>query len=154
MLNNRNVINFLFHIQEIAWVQFSFLMACIIFLLISIRILYLSIKSGKIPPSIDQRTDFGDVQISMETIKNLSLKAAAQIKGTTDLKSRVQVSDAGLEISMRTIVDGESPIPDLTEEVQRMVKEHIEDITGIPVASVSVYVANIVAIQNVKSRVE
>jgi uncharacterized alkaline shock family protein YloU len=38
--------------------------------------------------------------------------------------------------------------------MQRGVKEHVEDITGIPVASVTVYVANVVQSQSFKPRVE
>ncbi|MNN79526.1 hypothetical protein D3C81_1961790 [compost metagenome] len=53
------------------------------------------------------------------------------------------------------MVDGESSIPALTEEMQSAVKQHIEEITGIPVASVSVFIANIVqSAPTFKSRVE
>jgi uncharacterized alkaline shock family protein YloU len=124
--------------------------------LISIRFLYVSVRRGKAnAPSIDQRTDYGDIRISMETVENLSLKAAKRTRGVKDLKARVRVSPAGLEITIRVIVDGESPIPQLTEELQSGVKSHIEEITGIPVAVVTVFVANIQqSSPTFKSRVE
>ncbi|MFC5447962.1 alkaline shock response membrane anchor protein AmaP [Paenibacillus aestuarii] len=130
--------------------------ASIIILLISIRFLILSLgRSRSQAPSIDQRTDFGDIRISMETVENLSLKAAGRTKGVKDLKARVKVNQSGLEITIRTVVDGETSIPDLTEEMQTSVKNHIEDITGIPVATVTVFVANIVqSAPTFKSRVE
>ncbi|MDR6882738.1 alkaline shock response membrane anchor protein AmaP [Bacillus sp. 3255] len=125
-------------------------------LLISIRFLILTLRRGRAQaPSIDQRTDFGDIRISMETVENLSLKAAGRTKGAKDLRARVRVNQSGLEITIRTIVDGESSIPELTEEMQSTVKSYIEDITGIPVASVTVFVANIVqSAPTFKSRVE
>lgn len=128
----------------------------LLFLLISIRFFAISVKRGKgQAPSIDQRTDFGDIRISMETVENLALKAASRHRGVKDLKARVSVNDSGLEIVIRTVVDGESSIPELTEEVQRAVKEHIEEITGIPVAFVSVFVANVISsTPTFKSRVE
>jgi uncharacterized alkaline shock family protein YloU len=142
-------------VQEVVWIQLTAASLAILFILISIRVLYLALRSGSgIPPSIDQRSDYGDIRISMETVENLSLKAASRVRGTKDIKARVQVNEAGLEITIRTIVDGENSIPELTEEIQRTVKEHIEDITGIPVASVSVFVANIIQSQSFKSRVE
>ncbi len=136
-------------------VRNSVLVVSILLLLVSIRFFYISVRRNQdVAPSIDQRTDFGDIRISMETVENLSLKAAARIRGVKDLKARVRVSDAGLEITIRTVVDGESSIPLLTEEIQRSVKSHIEEITGIPVSAVTVFVANIVQTNAFKSRVE
>lgn len=124
-------------------------------LAVTMRFFYVSVRRGRGQvPSIDQRTDFGDIRISMETVENLSLKSAGRVRGVKDLKARVSVTDAGLDIVIRAIVDGESSIPDLSEEMQRSVKGHIEEITGIPVANVSVFVANVVQSHTFKSRVE
>lgn len=124
-------------------------------LLVSCRFFYVAVRRGRSQvPSIDQRTDFGDIRISLETVENLSLKAAGRVRGVKDLKARVSVTDAGLEIVIRALVDGESSIPDLSEEVQRSVKGHLEDVTGIPVAHVSVFVANVTQTTTFKSRVE
>jgi len=136
-------------------VRYGSLAGACITLLISLRLLYLSLRSGGADvPSIDQRTEFGDVRISLETIENLALKSAARSRGVKDLKARVRVSDAGIEIMLRSLVDGEVSIPELTEEVQRAVKEHVESITGIPVSDVSVYIANVIQSNTFKSRVE
>jgi uncharacterized alkaline shock family protein YloU len=133
-----------------------FISSSIVLLLISVRLFYIAVRSGKgNVPSIDQRTEFGDIRISMETVENLALKAAQRTRGVRDLKSRVKVSNAGLEIEVRTIVDGETSIPLITEEIQQSIKGHVEEITGIPVAFVSVFVANVVqASPSFKSRVE
>lgn len=104
--------------------------------------------------SIDQRTEFGDIQISVETIENLCLKAASRVRGVKDLKSRIKVSQSGLDIAIRAVVDGEESIPTLTTEVQKQVHDFVEDTTGIPVSSVSVYIANVVQAPSFKSRVE
>lgn len=125
-------------------------------LVVTLRFFYVSIRRGRGQvPSIDQRSDIGDIRISLETVENLALKSAGRVKGVKDMKAKVSVSDAGLDIVIRTIVDGESSIPELSEEMQRYVKTHIEDITGIPVAGVSVFVANVMHSQtSFKSRVE
>ncbi|MFK7697190.1 alkaline shock response membrane anchor protein AmaP [Paenibacillus sp. HJGM_3] len=124
-------------------------------LLVSCRFFYVAVRRGRSQvPSIDQRTDFGDIRISLETVENLSLKAASRIRGVKDLKARISVTDAGLEIVIRALVDGESSIPDLSEEVQRAVKSHLEEVTGIPVSRVSVFVANVTQSTTFKSRVE
>lgn len=128
----------------------------LVVMLISIRLFYISIRRGNTrSPSIDQRSEYGDIRISLETVENLSLKAAGRSRGARELRSRVHVSEAGLDIVMRAVVDGDQPIPTLTEEMQANVKQHVEEITGIPVAKVSVFIANIVQSQpTFKSRVE
>ncbi|XEC92845.1 alkaline shock response membrane anchor protein AmaP [Paenibacillus tarimensis] len=137
------------------WLQWSLIAGSIVLFLVSLRFFYVSVRRANAStPSIDQRTDFGDIRISMETVENLALKTAAKQRGVKDLKARIRIADAGLEIMLRAVVDGESSIPALTEDIQRTVKEHVEEITGIPVAMVTVFVANIIQTQTFKSRVE
>jgi uncharacterized alkaline shock family protein YloU len=134
----------------------AFIAGCIVLLLIAVRLFYISVRtSSDQVPSIDQRNELGDIRISIETVENLALKTAGRSRGVKDLRARVRVGSAGIEITIRSVVDGESSIPALTEEMQAAVKQHIEEITGIPVASVSVYIANIVqSAPTFKSRVE
>jgi uncharacterized alkaline shock family protein YloU len=123
--------------------------------LISLRFFYISLRrTNASAASIDQRTDFGDIRISLETVENLALKAAGRQRGVKDLRARIRVGEAGIDISLRAVADGETSIPTLSEEIQRAVKAHVEEITGIPVSGVSVFVANIIQTANFKSRVE
>jgi len=113
--------------------------------LISVRMFYISVRRSRMhAPYIADRTEIGEFRISLETIENLSLKAASRVRGTRDLRVRVNVTPPGLQIEVRTIVDGERAIPELTSEIQAAVKEQIEQITGYPVVSVTVFVANTV----------
>ncbi|MFG1733476.1 alkaline shock response membrane anchor protein AmaP [Paenibacillus sp. 843] len=138
--------------QRLFWA--GIIVAAVLFLL-SIRFFYISVRRDRSNlNSIDQRTEFGDIQISVETIENLCLKAASRVRGVKDLKSRIKVSQSGLDIAIRTVVDGEESIPTLTTEVQKQVHDFVEDTTGIPVSSVSVYIANVVQAPSFKSRVE
>ncbi|WP_055107688.1 alkaline shock response membrane anchor protein AmaP [Paenibacillus ihumii] len=140
--------------DERSWIIAAVSAAVILFLL-SIRFFYISIKRDRSSlPSIDQRTEYGDIQISVETIENLSYKAASRVRGIRDVKTRIRITDSGLEIMVRALVDGETSIPELTEEVQKQVHDHVEEITGIPVSYVSVYIANLVQSPVIKSRVE
>jgi uncharacterized alkaline shock family protein YloU len=136
-------------------IQITLAATGIILFLMSLRFFVVSLHRGSATsPSIDQRTEFGDIRISIETIENLALKAATRQRGVKDLRARVQVTDAGLDIVLRAVIDGESSIPVLTEEIQKAVKEHVEEITGIPVINVAVFVANVIQANTFKSRVE
>mgnify|MGYP003770355879 CR=1 FL=1 len=136
-------------------VKYASIAVCAALFLLSIRFLYVSLRRSRDRGgTIDQRTDYGDIRISLETIENLALRAAGRLGGVKDLRSRVRVDDSGLDIQLRSVVDGETSIQLLTEEMQRGVKEYVEEITGIPVAMVTVYVANVVQTQTYKPRVE
>jgi len=136
-------------------IRLTIIIVSAVVFLISLRFLFISLsRSGQNVQSIDQRTEFGDVRISLETMENLALKAASKYKGIKDTRVRVNTTDTGMDIVLRVVVDGEAFIPQLTEEVQKSVKQYIEEITGIPVVNVSVFVANIIQTNTIKSRVE
>lgn len=122
---------------------------------VSIRFFYLSIsRSGKNASAIAQHTDIGEINISMQTIENVALKAASRVRGTKDVQARIRTNEAGIVIKIRLVVDGETIIPTMTEEVQRQVQDYVQKITGFPVANVSIYVTSIVQKQAFKARVE
>jgi uncharacterized alkaline shock family protein YloU len=137
-------------------VQGAVIGVSIVILLVSLRFFIVSVRrSGSSAPSINQRTEHGDIRISVETVENLALKAASRTRGVKDLKARVRVTESGLEILIRAFIDGEGSIPALSEEMQRTVSQQIEEATGIPVSEVSVYIANVLQSQaSFKSRVE
>ncbi|MFC4599193.1 alkaline shock response membrane anchor protein AmaP [Cohnella hongkongensis] len=137
-------------------VQWTVIAVSILLLIVSLRFLIVSVRrDGHTAPSINQRTEHGDIRISVETVENLALKAASRTRGVKDLRARVRVSEAGLGIMIRAFVDGEGSIPALSEEMQRTVAQQVEEATGIPIAEVSVFIANVTqAPATFKSRVE
>lgn len=141
---------------EVRAVQISVIVAGIILLLLSVRFFVLSVRrDSHSAPSINQRTEHGDIRISVETVENLALKAASRTRGVKDLRARVRVSEAGLGILIKAFVEGDGSIPAMSEEMQRTVSQQIEEATGIPVAEVSVFIANVTqAPTTFKSRVE
>ena len=137
-------------------VQIAVIVVSVVLLLISVRFLVVSFgRGGNHSPSINQRTEHGDIRISVETVENLALKAASRTRGVKDLRARVKVSEKGLGILIRAFVDGDGSIPAMSEDMQRTVSQQIEEATGIPVAEVSVFIANVTqAPASFKSRVE
>lgn len=134
----------------------AFISVCSVMLLISIRLFYLSVRSVNAqPPAFTQSNELGYLRISVDTIENLALKAASRTRGVKDLRARIEPSNAGIEITIRCVVDGESPIPAMSEEIQNAVKQQVYEITGVPVVTVSVFIANVSqSTPTFKSRVE
>lgn len=128
----------------------------VVIAIIALRALQLISRSLRIEKrkesSIRSKTDLGDIEISMETLESLSLKAVSKIKGIHDVKANVRTAEEGLRIKLKCLVDGELVIPQLSLEMQKAVKGHVEQIAGIPVQQVIIRVSNIQKSHEPRSR--
>jgi len=131
--------------QILSGLQPAYLITSIIFLLVSLRFFFSAFRRTK-PKSekgIRQRSDLGEVNITLQTIQTIAERAARRIKGVRDLKTSVKTLESGNIITLRVSVDGETPIPELTQKMQADVKEQVETIAGVDVAEVSVIVKEV-----------
>lgn len=112
-------------------------------LVASIWLMFNLLRSPSRPRAVEQVNEHGEIRISINTVESLARKATMRIRGITDLKSKVTVSESGLSVFLKVTVDGEGPIPELTERLQTSVKEHVETIAGVDVVNVSVSVEDI-----------
>lgn len=129
----------------------------VIFILRGIQLFTRALSPGKEKKhthSINRKTELGEIEVSMETLESLSLKAVVRIKGIHDVKANVRVADQGLTIRLRCLMDGDASIPAISEEMQKAVKEHVQAISGIPVTQVTINISNIQRSQASKSRLE
>lgn len=140
-------------------VAYPFIALGILFLLFSILLFILGLRNpARTVRSIDRRTDYGLVRVSFQTLQNLAAGAAADIPGIHDLKTRIRAGENGIDIDLRANVDGQTALPELTEQLQSKVKHHVERMSGLTVASVTVLIEKAAPAQAApplfKSRVE
>mgnify|MGYP000851225163 CR=1 FL=1 len=124
------------------------------FLLASIRFIFISLKSSKEKSKITyiiQRTDYGEINISSETIIGLVMSVCDKFTGVKNIKTKVQILEGQLFIDLKGEVSPEINIPETTKELQNKVKEHVENCTGVNVSEIKVIISNVAApIRNVK----
>ena len=123
----------------ILWFGFS-----LIVFILSLRFLWMSIKQDfSTDKGIDQETEVGAVHISLTTIEEIVVRASKQVKGVFNLKARVYYDKekSHLNIGLKIEIDGKRSIQSLSEELQRTVKKQVEEIAGVEVNQVSVYVS-------------
>ncbi|WP_339062477.1 alkaline shock response membrane anchor protein AmaP [Tepidibacillus marianensis] len=124
-------------------VKTSILIISLILFLMSLYIIAKSVQRKEVSP-ISKRSEIGDIKISMETLENLVTKTTSRIKGVRELKARVKPDEQGtMSVMVKIVFDGETPIPQITKEIQDTVKEKLELITGLSVGQVHVVVSNI-----------
>lgn len=118
------------------WSALVVLLACVYFAKVTRR------RKEPAIEGITQRTAYGDVLISLDTIENVALKVASRTRSMYDWKAQVRVGEQGIALSFEAYVDGEAEIPPMSEDVQRAVKEAVERIAGVPVTTVGIRILN------------
>ncbi len=118
------------------------LLAFVVFVLALWVFLLNLIKSNNVK-TITRPGEIGEYRISFEALENLVLQATRNIKGVRDTKTRLSLETEGLVIYLKITSFPDMKIPELVEELQRAVKNYVEDISGVDVVEVKVLVDNI-----------
>ncbi|CCQ96001.1 conserved hypothetical protein [[Clostridium] ultunense Esp] len=123
-------------------------------LLLSLRTLILGVKVGADKPRttyLVQRTDYGEINISSETIVGLVETVSNKFTGIKNITTKVDIVEGQIFVNLKGEVYPEIDIPETTKGLQNKVKEHIENCTGVNVNEVKVIISNITTpIRNVK----
>ncbi|MBO8163135.1 MAG: alkaline shock response membrane anchor protein AmaP [Brevibacillus sp.] len=134
-------------------INLPYLIVSVIFLAISVRFFVSGFRrQGREHKAIYQRNDFGHVSISLDTIRAIAERAARKVRGVRELKTHVSTQELGNVISLRVTFDGETPLPELTQNLQAEVKARVEAITGLDIAEVSVSVVEVAPTDHVTVR--
>lgn len=88
-------------------------------------------------------TDLGDVNITLGAIDNLVKKIVKKREGIFDINTDINNGESGLDISLSVKVYSDYIIPELTNELQKVVKSYLEDTTGVTVNNVKILVNEI-----------
>lgn len=124
------------------------------FLLASIRLIILGLKGDKDKTRITylvQRSDYGEINISSDTIVGLVESVSSKFTGVRNIKTKVDILEGQLYIHLKGEVSPEINITETTKELQSKVKEHVEKCTGVNVNEIKVVISNVTEpIRNVK----
>lgn len=126
-------------------INLPYLIVALLFLVISIRFFFsgLRVRRNREDKAVYLRNDYGHVSISYDTIRAVAERAARKVRGVRDLKTHVSSRDLGNVISIKVTFDGETPLPELTQNLQSEVKARVEAITGLEIAEVTVKIVEV-----------
>lgn len=155
------VLTLRFFPEDVVWTNLMFLLSrwetggvAFVFMLISLRLFKVSFSSSKLRPSEEAiviHGALGDVRVAFDAIKTLVDKTARSIKGVRDVKIDVIVkndkqgnaADAEVKIKIKIVVGSESNVPEISDQMQQLVKEKLKNTVGIDVDEIDVLVENI-----------
>lgn len=118
----------------------------VLLLLISLRFLFYGFrkrnKSREIP-AIVTHNEKGEIRISHETLESLVLRASRTVRGISDVKTRLKMSESGVRIAVRLTMEPDVEIPGTCLSVQEKVKSYVTSLSGVQVEDVIVSVQDI-----------
>jgi uncharacterized alkaline shock family protein YloU len=93
------------------------------------------VKSFAIDHSLD-----GEVSITVAAIKVIITKAVKTIEGIREIKPVVNDSPNGVQVYLHMMINPEKSVPELSKNVQEIVRKNLEDIGGLKVAEVKILI--------------
>ena len=94
--------------------------------------------------SVVQKTSFGEIKISIESIKRLVLKVIKGMGEITEMRPEVNIlKSGGINIDLHLSVKQDVNIPELSEKVQRKLKEYLLETSGIETKEIKIHIDKI-----------
>ncbi|MBS3887154.1 MAG: alkaline shock response membrane anchor protein AmaP [Dethiobacter sp.] len=122
----------------------NFIVLAGVMILLAVAVMVAGLRRSERVETILLHGPLGEVRICFKAVENMVLKASKSIKGIREIKTKIVFSDNGVVIFLRAVIYPEQIIPQLTAELQAVVKDDVEKITGSSVAEVRVMIENIV----------
>ena len=116
--------------------------ALLIFLVIYLIWQKTQINKGNL--SVVQKTSFGEIKISIGSIKRLALKVVKGMEGITETRIEVNnLKSGGINIGLHLSVKPDVNIPEFSERIQRKLKEHLLETSGIEAKEIKIHIDKI-----------
>lgn len=82
----------------------------------------------------------GDVSITVPAVNVIIMKAVKKVQGVRDIKPSISEGVDGLVVKLHMMINPEYPVPEMSKQVQEVVRQHLEETGGLKVSKVRVLV--------------
>jgi len=124
------------------------------FLGASLRFLYLGLRRRYTGGTLVYPGAAGEVRVALYAVESLVRKVSAGVAGVRDVKANVAKTQEGkLRVQVWVTASGDANIPELSNQLYRVVSGHVKDVVGVTVEDMRVYVVNIADVAR-RGRVE
>lgn len=113
----------------------------VILLVLGVLVFLSTIKLEPRTKSIEvERSLAGEVSITIPAIKIIIMKAVKKVEGIKEIRPVVTNGADGLQVYLHMMINPDISVPELSKNVQDVVRKYLEDIGGLKVAEVKVLV--------------
>lgn len=118
----------------------------------AVLILLSGLKPETAPESMVVESSLaGQVSITVAAIETIIMKAVRKVEGVKEIRPLVTGNPQGLVVCLHMRINPEFSVPEMSKNIQSVVKQHLEDIGGLQVAEIKILVDDGSAFEN-KSR--
>lgn len=94
--------------------------------------------------SVVQKTSFGEIKISTGAIKRLALKVVKGMGEVAEIRPEVNIlKPGGINLDLHLSVKQDVNIPELSEKIQRKLKEYLLETSGIETKEIKIHIDKI-----------
>lgn len=93
--------------------------------------------------NVINNTELGEVDVTLDALENLVQGVAIQQEEIEEIKTKLEPTEEGIKIHLTGKVYQSTMIPELTKNLQKVIKSYIEDTTGVRVEEVKILIDNI-----------
>lgn len=91
------------------------------------------------------KNEYGEVVIYSHTIVGIVQNVVEKFSGISNIKTTVNLIQGKIEVEMKGDVSADTNIPEISKELQALVKNHIEKATGATVKELNINIHNVIS---------
>jgi len=124
--------------------QIILVLAGVLLIFLAIYLIWQKTQIDKGNLSVIQKTSFGEIKISIGSIKHLTLKVVKGMGEITETRPEINIlKPGGINIDLHLSVKQDVNIPELSEKVQRKLREYLLETSGIETKEIKIHVDKI-----------
>lgn len=78
----------------------------------------------------------GEIAITIPAVKVLIMKAIKPVEGVRDIRSGVKQGAEGLIVNLQMAINPDLNVPELSQQIQSVVKQYLQEIGGLEIAEI------------------
>lgn len=82
----------------------------------------------------------GDVSITVPAVNVIIMKAVKKVQGVRDIRPSVSEGVDGLVVKLHMMINPDHPVPEMSRQVQEVVRQQLEETGGLKVSQVRILV--------------
>ena len=134
--------NYLIYSNLFNQIALGLIGALLIFL--AVCLIWQKVKIDKGNLSVVQKTSFGEIKISIGSIKRLALKVVKGMEEIAEIRPEVNIlKSGGINIDLHLSVKQDVNIPELSEKIQQKLKEYLLETSGIETKEIKIHIDKI-----------
>ncbi len=119
--------------------------AGLVIAIFSLWLLSKSFKKKEPVKAISQNTAHGQYMISFIAIESMILRSMKRIEGLREVHPKIVVKDNKIDILLKIVVASDYQIPAISNDIQETVKNYVEEMGGVTVNQIKVFIDNVIA---------